>query len=94
MGIIAFLVLGLLAGAIAKALMPGNDRGGILLTMALGVLGAFLGGFLGSVLFGFDPLDAFFDISTWVSAIAGSLVVLGIFRAVAGTEDSHRRDRI
>ncbi len=90
MGILAFLVLGLLAGAIAKALMPGPDGGGILLTMVLGIVGALLGGFVGSALFGIDPLDEFFDLSTWVTAIVGSVAVLAIWRAVAGRDG--RRD--
>jgi uncharacterized membrane protein YeaQ/YmgE (transglycosylase-associated protein family) len=84
MGIIAFLILGLIAGAIAKALMPGNDGGGIILTMVLGVVGALLGGFLASALFDAHPMDEFFDVSTWLCAIVGSLVVLAIYRMVAG----------
>jgi uncharacterized membrane protein YeaQ/YmgE (transglycosylase-associated protein family) len=91
MGILAFLLLGLLAGAIAKAIMPGDDRGGIIVTMVLGVIGAFLGGLVGGALFGVDPLDEFFDISTWLTAIVGSLVVLGIYRAVAGSDETDRR---
>lgn len=86
MGIIAFLVLGLIAGAIAKALMPGDDRGGFFVTMLLGVVGAVLGGWLGSLILDTDVMDEFFDLSTWASAIVGSLVVLGIYRAVAGTD--------
>jgi uncharacterized membrane protein YeaQ/YmgE (transglycosylase-associated protein family) len=84
MGIIAFLILGLLAGAIAKALMPGDDPGGILVTMAIGVVGALLGGFLAAALFDADPMDEFFDISTWLTAIIGAMVLLAIYRMVAG----------
>jgi uncharacterized membrane protein YeaQ/YmgE (transglycosylase-associated protein family) len=84
MGIIAFLVLGLLAGAIAKAIFPGDDPGGIIVTMIIGVLGALAGGFLAAALFGAHPLDDFFDISTWVTAIVGSLILLGIYRLVVG----------
>jgi uncharacterized membrane protein YeaQ/YmgE (transglycosylase-associated protein family) len=91
MGILAFLLLGLLAGAIAKALMPGSDRGGVIVTMLLGVVGAFLGGLVGGALFDVDPLDEFFDISTWLTAIVGSLVVLAIYRAVAGSDEVDRR---
>jgi uncharacterized membrane protein YeaQ/YmgE (transglycosylase-associated protein family) len=93
MGILAFLLLGLLAGAIAKALMPGDDRGGIFMTMLLGVVGAVLGGWLGSLILDTDVMDEFFDVSTWLSAIVGSLIVLGIYRAVTGDRDAGvRRD--
>jgi uncharacterized membrane protein YeaQ/YmgE (transglycosylase-associated protein family) len=84
MGIIAFLVLGLLAGAIAKALLPGDDPGGIIVTMIIGVAGALLGGFVAGALFDFNPVDEFFDLSTWITAIVGSIVLLLIYRAVAG----------
>ena len=85
MGIIAFLILGLIAGAIAKALMPGDDGGGVFLTMVLGVVGAILGGFLAAALFNAHPLDEFFDVSTWLCAIVGSIVVLGIYRMTLGS---------
>ena len=84
MGIIAFLILGLLAGAIAKAIMPGEDPGGIILTTIIGVVGALAGGFLAAAVFGAHPLDDFFDISTWVTAIFGSIILLGIYRIVTG----------
>ena len=80
MGIIAFLILGLLAGAIAKALLPGDDPGGIIVTMVIGVVGALVGGFLAGVIFDADPLDEFFDISTWLTAIAGAVLLLLIYR--------------
>lgn len=83
-GIIAFLILGLIAGAIAKAVLPGDDPGGIIVTMLVGVVGALLGGLLAGVLFDTDPLDEFFDISTWLTAIVGSIVLLLLYRMVAG----------
>jgi uncharacterized membrane protein YeaQ/YmgE (transglycosylase-associated protein family) len=83
-GIIAFLILGLLAGAIAKALLPGDDPGGIIITMVIGVAGALLGGFLAGALFDKDPMDEFFDLSTWLTAIVGAIILLLIYRAVAG----------
>jgi len=82
MGIIAFIILGLLAGAIAKALMPGADPGGWIVTTIIGVVGAILGGFLAGVLFDADPLDEFFDISTWLTAIVGSIILLAVYRLV------------
>ena len=84
MGIIAFLILGLLAGAIAKQLLPGSDPGGIIVTMVIGVVGAILGGFLAGALFGADPLDEFFDISTWLTAIIGAVVLLFVYGMVTG----------
>lgn len=84
MGIIAFLILGLLAGIIAKAIMPGDDPGGIIVTTIIGVAGALIGGFLAAALFGAHPLDDFFDISTWVTAIVGSIVLLAIYRVLTG----------
>ena len=84
MGILGWIVLGLLAGAIAKAILPGDDPGGIIVTMVIGIVGALLGGFLGQALFGVDTLDEFFDISTWLTAIVGAIVLLLIYRMVAG----------
>ena len=84
MGIIAFIILGLLAGAIAKALMPGEDPGGFIVTALIGVAGALIGGFLAGALFDADPMDEFFDISTWLTAIVGSIVLLLIYRLVTG----------
>jgi len=84
MGIIAFIILGLLAGWIAKAVMPGDDPGGLIVTMLIGVAGAILGGFLAGALFGAEPMDEFFDISTWLTAIVGALILLFLYRLVTG----------
>ena len=84
MGIIGWIVLGLLAGLIAKAIMPGGERGGFILTTLLGIGGALLGGFLATALGAGDPIDEFFDISTWIAAIAGALVILLVWNAVSG----------
>ena len=84
MGIIAFIILGLIAGAIAKALLPGDDPGGFIVTTIIGVVGALLGGFIAAALFDAHPLDEFFDISTWITAIVGAIVLLLIYRLVTG----------
>ena len=84
MGIIAFIILGGLAGAIAKALLPGDDPGGVIVTTIIGIVGALLGGLLAAWIFDAHPLDEFFDISTWLTAIVGSIVLLVIYRAVVG----------
>jgi uncharacterized membrane protein YeaQ/YmgE (transglycosylase-associated protein family) len=84
MGIIGWIVLGLLAGLIAKVVLPGDDPGGIIVTTLIGIAGAFLGGLIASVLGLGDPLDEFFDISTWIAAIVGAIVLLLIYRLVVG----------
>lgn len=84
MGIIAFIILGLLAGLIAKALLPGDDPGGLIVTTIIGVVGAILGGFLAQALFNADPMDEFFDISSWLTAIVGAIILLVIYRMAVG----------
>jgi uncharacterized membrane protein YeaQ/YmgE (transglycosylase-associated protein family) len=84
MGIIAFIILGLLAGLIAKAVLPGDDPGGIIVTTLIGIAGALIGGFIAAALFGAHPLDEFFDISTWLTAIIGAILLLLIYRLVVG----------
>lgn len=87
MGFLGFLLLGLIAGAIAKAILPGRQGGGWLLTLVLGVVGAILGGWIGSLIFG-GGLGEFFDLRTWLLAILGAVIVLLIFGAVT------RRSRV
>jgi uncharacterized membrane protein YeaQ/YmgE (transglycosylase-associated protein family) len=84
MGIIAWIFLGLLAGVLAKFLLPGDDPGGIIITTIIGIVGAILGGFVAKALGFGDPIDEFFDISTWVAAIVGAIALLVAYRAVAG----------
>ena len=84
MGILGWIVLGLLAGAIAKAILPGDDPGGIIVTMIIGIVGAILGGFLANWLFNVDALDNFFDWSTWLTAIVGAIILLLLYRLFAG----------
>lgn len=78
MSFLAFLLLGLIAGAIAKAILPGKQGGGWFITLLLGVVGALLGGWLGSLLFGVG-LEEFWSIQTWLVAIVGAVVVLLIY---------------
>lgn len=78
MGILAWIVLGLIAGAIAKAIMPGHDPGGFIVTILIGIVGALLGGFLGNLIF-HTGLTGF---SLWsiILAIVGALILLWIYR--------------
>lgn len=83
MGFIAFLILGLIAGAIAKAILPGRQGGGWFMTLLLGVIGALLGGWLGSMLFNAD-INEFWSLESWLLAIGGSIIVLLIWGLLAG----------
>ena len=84
MGIIGWVVLGLLAGAIAKALLPVDDPGGFIVTTLIGVAGALIGGFIAKALGFGDPIDEFFDFSTWVAAVIGAIVLLLLYRLIVG----------
>ncbi|MGI8306248.1 MULTISPECIES: GlsB/YeaQ/YmgE family stress response membrane protein [Saccharopolyspora] len=83
MSIIGWIVLGLLAGGIAKVLMPGRDPGGCIVTILLGVAGAFVGGWVGKTLFHVE-LGTFFDLRTWGLAILGALILLIGYRLIFG----------
>ena len=84
MGIIGWILLGLIAGAIAKAIHPGDDPGGILATIVVGVLGAVVGGLIASAV-GLGGVSSFFSLWTWIVAIGGALLLLAVYRAVAGS---------
>lgn len=83
MGFLAFLLLGLIAGAIAKAILPGRQGGGWIATLLLGVVGAMLGGWLGSMLFGAD-MNEFWSLESWLLAIGGAIIVLLIYGLIVG----------
>ncbi|HEY7151024.1 MAG TPA: GlsB/YeaQ/YmgE family stress response membrane protein [Solirubrobacterales bacterium] len=84
MGIIAWVLLGLLAGTIARALVPGHtEPSGCIGTTAIGVVGALVGGLIASAL-DLGKIRHFFDLETWLIAVAGSVLLLLLFRAVSG----------
>ena len=83
MSFIAFLILGLIAGAIAKLILPGKQAGGWIVTLILGVIGALLGGWLGGLLFNAN-LEEFWSLQTWALAIGGSIIVLLIYGLIFG----------
>ncbi|MEU9983907.1 GlsB/YeaQ/YmgE family stress response membrane protein [Streptomyces sp. NPDC050856] len=89
MGIISWIVLGLLAGVIAKILLPGRDPGGLIGTTLIGVAGAFVGGWLSSRFLDRPISNEFYDGATWVAAVGGSLVLLIAYRILFG----HSRSR-
>jgi uncharacterized membrane protein YeaQ/YmgE (transglycosylase-associated protein family) len=79
MGILAWIILGLIAGAIAKAIMPGRDPGGFIVTALIGIVGAVIGGFLGNMLFGIGGVSGV-DIRSILIAVVGALLLLWIYR--------------
>lgn len=90
MGIIGLVILGLIAGAIAKALHRGEEPGGFLGTLVVGVLGAVTGGLVASAV-GIGSLSGFFSLSTWLIAIGGAFVLLLVYSAiVSGGRDEMR----
>jgi len=86
MSFIIFLIVGLIAGALAKAIMPGTAKepGGWLMTMVLGVVGAFVGGFIGNALFN-TAASGSFSLPGILLATLGAIVVIGVMRLVSGS---------
>lgn len=80
MGILSWIIFGLIAGIIAKLLHPGNDPGGWIMTIILGIVGAFVGGWLGSLIFGIGVSG--FNLSSFIVAVIGAIIVLAIYRMV------------
>jgi uncharacterized membrane protein YeaQ/YmgE (transglycosylase-associated protein family) len=93
MGIIGWIVLGLVAGVIAKALLGSRARHGVIVTILIGVAGALAGGWAASELFGISATGGFFDLSTWLIAIVGSVVLLGIYYAITNSSRGSSRRR-
>ncbi|MFE1474674.1 GlsB/YeaQ/YmgE family stress response membrane protein [Streptomyces cyaneofuscatus] len=90
MSIVGWIILGLLAGVIAKILLPGRDPGGIIGTTIIGVAGAFVGGWLSSQFLDRPISNDFYDTATWIAAIAGSLVLLIFYRLLFGNSRERR----
>jgi uncharacterized membrane protein YeaQ/YmgE (transglycosylase-associated protein family) len=82
MGILGWIVLGLVVGALAKLLIPGRDPGGVILTTAIGIVGALLGGYIGRHFLHTD-LGSFFDARTWGLGLLGDVILLLAYRLIA-----------
>ena len=80
MGILTWIIFGLIAGGLAKLLMPGRDPGGCIITILLGIAGAVVGGFIGTAL-GFGNIDGF-DFRSFFLAILGAILLLWLYRVI------------
>jgi len=80
MGILSWIVFGLVVGIIAKLLMPGRDPGGFIVTMLLGIAGALLGGFIGKAMGFYGPNES----AGWLMSIGGAILLLVIYRVAIG----------
>ena len=85
MAILWMLIIGLVAGAIAKLIMPGKDPGGLLMTMVLGIAGSFLGGFLGRAM----GIGEGSMVAGLIGSVIGALILLAIYRRVTGRRHAH-----
>ena len=93
MGIIAWIILGLAAGMVAKQLVPGKDSHGLVITTLIGIGGALLGGFVATRLFNVDGIQGFFNLATWVTAIVGATILLVAYHLVTGQRGGRRSGR-
>lgn len=83
MNFFAWIIFGLIAGAVAKLLMPGRDPGGWIVTMLLGIAGAFVGGWIGAAIWGSQGVNGF-NLPSFGLAVVGAFVLLGIYRLIVG----------
>ena len=82
--IISLIVIGLIAGALARLIIPGRQHMSVLMTIVLGIIGSFVGGFLGFLIFQHDPLDGFFQPAGIIGSVIGAIIVLFIYTRVGG----------
>jgi uncharacterized membrane protein YeaQ/YmgE (transglycosylase-associated protein family) len=93
MGIIAWIVLGLGAGLLANMLIPGRRSQGLILTCVIGIVGALAGGWVATRVFHVHTLQGFFNLSTWLTAIAGAAVLLLVFHLISARSSGSSRSR-
>ena len=84
MGIILLIIIGAIAGFLARAIVPGRDSLSIPMTILLGIVGSFIGGFLGAILFGKDAIEGLLQPSGIIGSIIGAVIALVVYNAVTG----------
>lgn len=89
MNILTWIILGLIAGALAKLIMPGKDPGGCLVTTGIGILGAMIGGFIGTEVFDFGTVTGF-NLRSLLIAILGAILLLTVYRLLFGSKNRSR----
>ena len=88
--IIGLLIIGVVAGYVARLLVPGRDSMSVVQTIVLGVVGSFIGGFIGYALFHKDSAQGFVQPSSWIGSIVGAVIALLVYNAVTGRKSSRR----
>ncbi|NQX28116.1 GlsB/YeaQ/YmgE family stress response membrane protein [Microbacteriaceae bacterium VKM Ac-2854] len=88
--IISLIIVGLIAGALARLIVPGRQNISIVMTIVLGIVGSFVGGFLGYLLFQHDAMDGFFQPAGIIGSIIGAIIVLLIYTRFAGRSTARR----
>ena len=88
MGLISWLIFGLIAGAIAKLIMPGKDPGGFVVTVLIGIAGALIGGFVGRAFGVLEDTTRFWSPMDWLFSVLGGLIVLFIWKKIAATKSA------
>jgi uncharacterized membrane protein YeaQ/YmgE (transglycosylase-associated protein family) len=88
--IISLIIVGLIAGALARLIIPGRQSLSIPMTILLGIIGSFVGGFLGFLIFQHDPTDGFFQPAGIIGSVIGAVIVLFLYTRFAGRRTSRR----
>ena len=88
--VITMIIVGLIAGALARLIVPGRQHMSVVMTIVLGIVGSFVGGFLGFLLFGHDPNQGFLQASGIIGSIIGAIIVLLIWVAVTRRSSTRR----